>query len=261
MANHDSVSDTDTVSIDTLKAVDFGSALPLYFQLATMVEQKIATKEWRPGQNLPSEQAFCASLKLSRTVVRQAFAELEKKSLIKKRNGKLTTIAFPSYSGGLMQSLRGFYEDASSRGQETTTKVLEFKETPATGEVAAHLQVEEGTPVVMLNRLRSLGGEPEVLVVTYLPLEFCTSIFEQDFSNQSLYEVLDRMYDLRIVKGSRVIQAIALSKADAKLLEVKAGSPALLLTSVGFLDDGRPLEYFVAKHRGDRSQFEVQLMK
>jgi GntR family transcriptional regulator len=250
----------DLVSMDNMPAVDANSPLPLYFQICKIIERKIETKQWHPGQALPAEQIFCETFALSRTVVRQAFSELENKGLIKKRNGKHSTIAFPSYHGGLMQSLRGFHEDASSRGQETSTRVLDFKVVPADRDVAYHLDLQEREPVVMLNRLRFLSGEPEVLVVTYLPLQRCPEILSFDFSSRSLYEVLDREFGLRIAKGIRRIQAIALDKADSRLLGVKSGSPALLLTSVGLLSDGSPLEYFIAKHRGDRSQFEVQLV-
>jgi len=250
----------DLVSMKSLPSVDPGNPLPLYSQLCRIIEGKIEARKWRPGQALPSEQIFCETFGLSRTVVRQAFSELENKGLIRKRNGKLSTIGYPSYQGGLMQSLRGFHEDALSKGQKTTTRVLDFKVIPADADIAYHLDLQEGDMVVMLNRLRYLSDEPEVLVVTYLPLEKCRGILDYDFSTRSLYEVLGTEFGLRIAKGRRRIQAIALAKADARLLGVRSGSPALLLTSIGLLPDGSPLEYFVAKHRGDRSQFEVQLV-
>lgn len=34
-----------------------------------------------------------------------------------------------------------------------------------------------------------------------------------------------------------------------------------LLDSVSYLDDGTPLEYYHALHRGDRAQFEVELVR
>jgi GntR family transcriptional regulator len=34
-----------------------------------------------------------------------------------------------------------------------------------------------------------------------------------------------------------------------------------MLDSVTYLKDGRPLEYFHALHRGDRTRFEVELIK
>jgi len=160
-----------------------------------------------------------------------------------------------------MQTLRGFHEDASLKWQQTSTRVLDFRVIQADREIASCLNLREGEPVVMLNRLRFLCDEPEVLVVTYLPLERCPAILSVDFSNKSLYAVLDTEFGLRITKGVRRIQAIALEKPDATLLAVKTGSPALLLTSIGLLPDDTPLEYFVAKHRADRSHFEVQLSR
>jgi GntR family transcriptional regulator len=42
---------------------------------------------------------------------------------------------------------------------------------------------------------------------------------------------------------------------------VEVGSPLIELDSVSYLKDGRPLEYFHALHRGDRTRFEVDLVR
>jgi|SRR5579863_422164 len=244
-----------------VKLIDRNSPIPLYFQLISFIQCKIKANEWNPGQLLPSEQELCTRFGISRTVVRQALSELERKGFVTKHNGKRSTVAFPKYEGGLMQSLRGFYEDAVAKGQKPSTKVLEFAVVPAKAEVAEALRIAENDPVIKLNRLRFLDGEPEVLVVTYLPEKRCPALLAEDLSQQSLYEVIARKYGYRIAKGSRSIEATALGGADARMLNVKPGSPALLLKSIGLLEDGTPLEYFVAKHRGDRSKFEVFLVQ
>jgi GntR family transcriptional regulator len=73
--------------------------------------------------------------------------------------------------------------------------------------------------------------------------------------------LLTRKYGLVIAQGYRTVEAIALDPADAKLLNLRPKSPALLLKSVGLLENGEPLEYFVAKHRGDRSKFHINLVR
>jgi GntR family transcriptional regulator len=113
----------------------------------------------------------------------------------------------------------------------------------------------------MLNRLRFLDGKPEVLVVTYLLESKCPGLVQEDLSNNSLYELLARKYGLVISQGYRTVEAIALERPDAKQLGVPPGSPALLLKSVGMLEDGTPLEYYMAKHRGDRSKFHIYLVR
>ena len=248
------------VPLDGAGVIQQGSPIPYYFQLTTYIERRVKSGDWRPGQFLPSEQEMCARVGVSRTVVRQALLELEHKGLIAKQNGKRTKVAFPKYDGALMQNLRGFHQDAAELGRKTTTQVLNLRIEPASGEVAEALGIETGAPVVMLNRLRMLDGEPEVLVVTYLPEKLCPSLIQEDFSSRSLYETLARKFRLRISSGFRTIEAIALNRADARLLGVKTGSPALLLKSIGLLADGTPLEYFVARHRGDRAKFHARLV-
>jgi GntR family transcriptional regulator len=250
-----------TVNLDRLGTIIETGPIPLYFQLIKLIEEKIRTNAWLPGQSLPSEQAFCDHFGLSRTVVRQAFSDLEHRGLLKKRSGKKTTIAHPEYRGALMQSLRGFHEEAERGGQNPRTKVLEFKVIPADGNIAAKLGVVEGAKVILLTRLRYLGDQPEVFVKTYLNYERCASLLSEDFSDKSLYHVLEQKLGLVIAKGVRTIRAVALNVREAAMLKVRPQSPALLLTSIGFLADGTALEYFVAKHRGDRTEFEVQLIR
>ncbi len=256
-----SKSSSITVGLQDLGTIVEASPIPLYFQLIKLVEEKIQTQAWVPGQSLPSEQAFCDHFSLSRTVVRQAFADLEHRGLLRKRNGKKTTIAHPEYRGALMQSLRGFHEEAEREGQRPRTKVLEFKVIAADANIATKLGIAEGAKVILLTRLRYLGEQPEVFVKTYLNHDRCASLLSENFSDKSLYRVMEQKLGLVIAKGVRTIRAVALNAREANMLKVKPQSPALLLSSVGYLDDGTVLEYFVAKHRGDCTEFEVHLIR
>ena len=248
------------VAIDDPQIVDHNSPVPLYFQLSSYIEQKIKTREWLPGQLLPSEQELCTAVGVSRTVVRQAMTQLERDGLVLKQNGKRSSIALPKYEGDLMQNLRRFYEDAVAKGQKPFTEVLSLKVVPAAPEIATALGLSQGTPVIELNRLRFLDGDPEVLVVTYLPESKCPDLLKENFANESLYRLLARKYGFRIAQGFRTIEAVALNRAEAKLLGSGIGSPALLMKSIGLLADGTPIEYFIAKHRGDRAKFNVKIV-
>jgi len=246
---------------DGAHVVQHDSPIPFYFQLSSFIEQEIKAKRLLPGQLLPSEQEICDELGISRTVVRQAMAGLERHGFITKQSGKRSAISHPKYYGSLMQNLQGFYEDAVSKGQKPTTRILDLKVIPAEGELAEALALNEGEPVIMLYRLRFLDGEPEVLVVTYIPETKCPNLIREDLTDRSLYELLALKYGLTISRGRRTIEAIALDRADAKLFGLPPKSPALLLKSIGLLDDGTRLEYFVAKHRGDRSKFDIDLVR
>jgi DNA-binding GntR family transcriptional regulator len=51
------------------------------------------------------------------------------------------------------------------------------------------------------------------------------------------------------------------NETEAALLGVERGAPLLMLDSISYVESGKPVEYYHALHRGDRSRFEVELLR
>jgi len=245
----------------TKKLIKKDSPIPYYFQLEEILREEIESGKWTPGQQIPSESELCEILDVSRTVVRQALNELVNEGLLYRRRGKGTFVARSKIAESLVQNLTGFYEDMVAKGLTPITQVLEQKLIPASKKVAAMLNLKEGDQVIKIDRLRSVGNEPILIVTTFIPYQICPALLEEDLTNQSLYAVLEDRYKLEIARGRRTLEAISASDEDAKLLGIEEGDPLILLKSVSYLEDGGPIEYFEAKHRGDRSRFEVELIR
>jgi GntR family transcriptional regulator len=157
-----------------------------------------------------------------------------------------------------MSGLAGLADDVARRGQRLDSKVLTLREEPATASVAARLQLEPGAPVVELERRRFVDGKPWVLVVTYLPAELVPGLVERDLGGtESLYRVIRQEYRLPIISSTRRVEAAVADEREAPLLGIRPGDPVIVLRSLSFTTGMRPLEYFVAHHRGDQSAFEV----
>ncbi len=45
------------------------------------------------------------------------------------------------------------------------------------------------------------------------------------------------------------------------MLGIERGAPLVMLDSISFSENGQPIEYYHALHRGDRSRFEVELLR
>lgn len=241
--------------------VDHHSSIPFYIQLREILEARIAQGEWQPGDRLPSEQELCDRYQVSRTVVRQTLLEMESKGLIVKRRGKGSFVAHPKIHESLIQKLTGFYQDMVERGFTPVTRVLHHEIEAAKPKVASKLSLEPGTPVFNIERLRFVNDEPIVLVRTYLPYALCPGLAHVDLSNRSLYAVLEEEFGIVPAYGRRTIEAVAADEREAELLSVSPGAPLIYLESVSYLQDGTPIEYFHALHRGDRSRFEVSLVR
>lgn len=240
--------------------IDPASPVPYYFQLRQLIVDEIEQGRWPWGAQIPSEHELCAILDVSRTVVRQALGGLVHDGLLRRRKGLGTFVAEPKISGALIQRLTGFHDDMIARGFSPHTDVVRQEVEPADETVAGRLQLPPGAPVVVIDRVRSVDETPIVLVTTWLPHDLCPGLEGVDLADRSLYRTLATEFGLQIARGRRTLEAVAADRRDAKHLSVAVGDPMLFLRSVTHLANGRAIEYYEARHRGDRTVLEVDLV-
>ncbi|OAN33112.1 GntR family transcriptional regulator [Microbacterium sp. H83] len=241
-------------------AIDRHSAAPMYDQLRQLIIDGISRDGLQPGDPLPGEHRLCERYGISRTVVRQALAQLEHEGLVERVKGKGTFVSRPRTSESLVHTLVGLYDDVERRGGHVHSDVLRHEPALADEEVAAALAIEPGSPVVVLERLRHVDGEPWSLSTTWMPESVGVVTLGVDLSEASLYRLLGE-HGVVATNGVRSAEATVATHDQAQHLGVSAGSALLRLRSVSRGADGIPIEYFVAHHRGDRSRFEFQLQQ
>ena len=239
--------------------IDRESPLPYYHQLKQLLVADIAARGLKPGDRLPGDHELCDLYDVSRTVVRQALTELEYEGVVTRVKGRGTFVAGTKTPEGLVQSLTGLFEDVRARGGHLRSEVRRREVVPADDQVASDLEIPVGTPVVEIERLRFVDGEPWALNVTQLPMAVGEPFLSEDLTQTSLYELLEQKYGVRITTGRRSVEAAVASKDVAAALRIPAGAAVLVLRSVSRGEAGTPVERFVAFHRGDKSRFEVEL--
>ncbi|WP_232527788.1 GntR family transcriptional regulator [Microbacterium suaedae] len=242
----------------TPRALDRQSPHPMYHQLKHRLLELIEEDGLAPGDLLPGEHRMCEMYDVSRTVVRQALAQLEHEGVVSRVRGKGTFVAPQKVAEALVHTLHGLHEDMTARGADVTSRVFRQRIESASDEVADALGIAPGEPVVVIERLRFVDGEPWSLSTTWMPEWAGESALAVDLRRRSLYGVLAES-GIHAVRGVRSAEATVADPEKAKLLDVAVGGPLLVLRSVGFDEDERAIEFFVAYHRGDRSRFEFQL--
>jgi GntR family transcriptional regulator len=242
-------------------AIDKASPVPYYYQLRQLLEGAVASGELPVGEQIPTEAALCERFDVSRTVVRQALSDLERQGLLTRIKGKGTFVAAPKVAELVAQSLTSLHEDLAARGEQLETRVLRLEVEPVSPHVAEMLQLPESEQIVLLERLRLLNGKPLVLTTAHMPYSLCAPILGLDLTRRSLFETYERELGLKLHRGTRAIEARVASNKIAQDLGIQEGAPVLIFTGVTYLEDGRPIEYFVGIHRGDRSRFEVELFR
>ncbi|CAN5586733.1 GntR family transcriptional regulator [soil metagenome] len=232
--------------------------VPLYAATADQIEVRIRGGEWSVGSRLPSERQFCADLAVSRTTLREALAELEDRGIISRHQGRGTFVSAPATRTDL-GSFFSIGAALASQGKELTSEVTGLERIEAGRQIAADLGLLPGDPVVRLDRVRSVDGEPLYLETTLLSLDRFPGLLEADFQLRSLYEVLHTDYQCHVVTAVAEMLPVILTPNEATMLGVHRNLPALSLRRVTRDRNGAPVEVSEAFLRGDRARFVQHL--
>jgi GntR family transcriptional regulator len=233
------------------------SPVPLYYQLAEVIEQQIATGDLRPGDRLPSERDIAQLAGISRMTARQSLTYLAERGAIDIRQGVGTFVAHPKLTSDPLHLL-GFTEEMMAIGGSVSSTVLGQEVVPAPPSVATALQVDPGEPVVRIQRLRSLNDTPMLLETSFFPHRLCIGLESIDLSHRSLYATLDLDYGVRLTHAQQSVEAIAANTTESALFDLDKGAPMLLLEGVARTAMDEPGEYFKAVYRGDRFKFALR---
>src|SRR3712207_5275852 len=91
------------------------SPIPLYYQLAELLRERIRLGEFKPGDQLPSERALSEQYAISRMTARQALTFLVREGTLIARHGLGTFVAEPKLTYDTLHLL-GFTEEMMHRG-------------------------------------------------------------------------------------------------------------------------------------------------
>lgn len=243
-----------------LPGIDRRSPLPFYSQLKQLIVADIRARGLEPGDRLPGEHELCQAFGVSRTVVRQALAELEHEGVVWREKGRGTFVDDPRTSRGIGGVLIGSFEDIQSNAGEQHSRVLARRVVAAGGPIAHDLRLAIGDEIVEIERVREVDGVPWAFTRTQLPADIGRPLMEADLEDVSLFALMERL-GIRVERAHRSIEADVANDAVAAILGTASGAPVLVMRSVSFDVSGTPIERFTGYHRGDRSRLDVEVTR
>src|SRR5262245_32145432 len=133
--------------------------LPLYHQLKTVILREIESGRWPPDAQLPSEDELARRFSVSKITVRQALRDLAAEGFIRREQGRGTFFERRRLQQG-PRELTSFTSEMRGHGLVPASKVLEQGTVLAAPEVAAALEIDPGSTVFRLRRLRLADRQP-----------------------------------------------------------------------------------------------------
>jgi GntR family transcriptional regulator len=242
--------------------LDKSVPIPLYYQIKKQVLSLIENSVIKEGDMLPPENDLCELLKVSRPTIRQAFIELVNEGYLTRHKGRGTFISKPKVDDRFFSKLESFNTEMLSKGLTPHTRVIAVKKIEGPHEANGRLYIPPDAPILYLSRLRSVDKVPLVYVETFLSFEKYGKIMDVDLSVNSLYDSLEKIYRVRVTKVRREIEAINAPRREAELLQIAKNRAISLVKTVSYTDNSPdPIEFSIARYRGDLNKFSVDVYR
>lgn len=231
--------------------LDRNSPMPLWAQLEADLRRRLEGGEFSDGV-FPTDLGLTEAYGVSRHTVREAVRHLNKTGLLKRERGRGTVVNRTEFVQSL-GTLYSLFQSIEAAGVEQTSKVLNLKVVTDTV-AAAHLEIDEDTELVFLERLRLAGGAPLAIDRAWLPLAIAAPLLNVDFGYTALYAELAKAGAPVPNQGWERLAPIVPVPADRAMLELRKGDAAFFLERLG-ARDGRNVEWRTTTIRGDRYRF------
>lgn len=231
--------------------------LPRYHRVRGVLSAEIAARRWKPGEAIPSEAEIAEAHQVSVGTVRKAIDSLVAAGVLERFQGKGTFVRRPDFQSSFLRFFR--FTGANGTARVPVSRILKREVTTMTAVVAEALKVAAGAPAIRFSRLRLIDDRPLVLEDIWLPhdrFKALLSIDTREFGDL-LYPLYEQCCGVMVASAQETLRAEAVSAKNARLLELEAGEPVIVIERVALSADRVPLEW--RQSRGPASEFRYQV--
>lgn len=208
------------------------------------------------GDALPSERELAEDMDVSRMTARRVLSELMDEGRVSRAVGRGTFVSEPTIR--LPIQLTSFTDDMTARGLTPGAHTISFVTGVPSGPVAEALDIEPGTVVHVVTRLRTANDLPMAIERVHLIASLAPELTRADLEGHSLYGYLAQRHGIVVDGGRQTIRAKNATARDAQLLQIAPLVAVLHLTRTSSWR-GRFVEYTVSSYRGDRYELSTAI--
>lgn len=244
-----------------VKMINPYDILPKYFQLASLLRQKIEEGEWQPRSAIPSERQMETLYNVSRTTIREAVELLIRQGYLYREQGRGTFVSPQKLQKGI-QELTSFSEDLIRRGMKPGQVIRSVEWVVPSPKILQRLELAPGTQVLCIDRIRTADGVPIGLQTSHLALKPEFEITRETLEEMgSLYRILQERLNIIPSEADETLEVTLATAEEAALLQIAPGSPLLLSERLLYNQNRQPIEFVKILYRGDRYRYYARLTR
>lgn len=193
---------------------------PIYKRVYSDIRKKIETGYYPVGVLLPPEPALEKEYDVSRTTVRKAVDLLMKDQFVSVKQGYGTEV-IRSKAAQKLNQVTSVSQTLANMGYRVGVKSSYIQRIKADAFLAKELQILEGEPVLVVNRLQTANDIPITIAKNYIPEKKVPGLFEEKEPILSLYQYLSERYQIAITGLNDRISACNATFEEASALQTE----------------------------------------
>ena len=233
--------------------------IPKYECIKNDLIQMITEGVYPSGSELPSENDLIEKYNVSRITIRRAIDELYLAGYIEKKQGKRAYIHGDIKTQELT-SISSYTEEILRQGMTPSRKVLTSALRLCNEEEQKLLSLDKAEPMYALCRVVYADDKPLCYTDTAVPYKYFRDIEQYDFSDNSLYDIIENTYNIKITTSNLKLRAVLATEEIAHCLDIKKGTPLLHYTAVTYgIVNGKelPIEHFITYYLTDLFEYSL----
>jgi DNA-binding GntR family transcriptional regulator len=234
---------------------------PRYQQLAEELRGGILRGTHGDPSQFPTESELCERYGVSRFTVREALRALQMEGLIHRRRGSGTFIQPASARGGALHQPLSNLDEILQYAQDSRFHFTALGMAVLPRQLAVQIGVAPGGRWYRFHGLRTRAGQSRPIATTeaYVHRDLEAAARRVEPAGATIFRQLERLADIRIMRATQDIQAVAATRRIAAELGVAPGSPCLKILRCYLDARGRIVELSASHHPGSRFVYSMHM--
>jgi len=233
--------------------------VPRYYQVYTVLAQRVREGEWSPEAAMPTEQEFAKTFGVSRVTIRKALNMLQVERLIVRQQGR-GTFALPPPRRPGRANFSGLLENVVDFELHTKVRIVAFGKVGLPEDAASLLERAAGSSALRIVRVRSDSQTPFSFSTCYVPEPEANLLTEEGLGNCTVSSALAKA-GVAAASAEQRLSATVAGVDVARHLRIDVGAPLISMTRVMRDESGRPVELIQALYRPDKYEYRVNLSR
>ena len=223
---------------------------PIYIQIADELRKNIEEAIYQPGDKLPTEKKLSERFNVNRHTIRNAITILKEERLIRVDRGRGMYVVTNPIRYPIGKRVR-YNETLKAQGLKASYQKLRAIEIPADKAIADALKIDLGAKVILIERIGLADKQPIIIGSSYFPSDRFPNLISSWDQYSSISKMLYEEYNCEHLRCSTKVSARLVRDNDARLLQVPANYPILLVKSINCDANNQIIEYGVTRFNGE----------